>query len=70
MTAVLFYAKNDSPADWEAGLSEFIPNLDFRVFTRSFINFCIMGWILIDFALLNIFANCDFYRFFEMLTFS
>ena len=31
MTAVLFYSKNDSPADWEAGLSEFIPNLDFRV---------------------------------------
>jgi len=28
-----------------------------------------MCWILIDFALLNTFANCDFYRFFEILFF-
>jgi glyoxylate/hydroxypyruvate reductase A len=31
MPAVLFHSKNDSPEDWEAGLSKFIPNLDFRV---------------------------------------
>ena len=31
MTAVLFHSQNDSPADWEAGLSKFIPDLDFRV---------------------------------------
>jgi glyoxylate/hydroxypyruvate reductase len=31
MTAVLFHSQNDSPADWESGLSKFIPNLDFRV---------------------------------------
>ena len=29
-----------------------------------------MGWIWIGFTLLNTFANCDFYRFFEILTFS
>ena len=28
-----------------------------------------MGWIWIDFALLNTFANCVLYRFFEMLAF-
>ena len=30
---------------------------------HGFIKFGIMGWICIDFALLNTFANCDFYRF-------
>ena len=35
-----------------------------------FIKIGLMGWIRIDFALLNTFANCDFYRFFEILTFS
>ena len=34
-----------------------------------FIKIGLMCWIWIDFALLNAFANCDFYLFFEILTF-
>ena len=43
--------------------------ITFSIF-RTFIKFAIMGRIWIDLALLNTFANCDFYLFFEFLTFS
>ena len=33
-------------------------------FYHVFIKIGLMGWIRIDFALLNTFANCDFYIFF------
>ena len=38
-------------------------------FYNIFIKDMLMGWILIDFALVNTFANCDVYRFFEIVAF-
>ena len=48
------------------------PQTEIRIFAIFFIliKFAIMGWIRTDFALLNTLANCDFYRFFEILIFS
>ena len=39
------------------------------VFYNVFIKFGLMGWIGIGFALLNTFANCDFYRFIDFFDF-